>query len=1185
VESNTRNTIDDFGQIYRIFGKDGSERWIDDYTHIRRDSSGNPTHYEGLILDITDRKKAENALVLESQRMESLLALSQMSQKADAGIISEVVEDAIRLTGSTIGYLATLNDDESVMTMKYWSKSAHVSCSIIDKPIVYDVEKTGLWGEAVRQRTSVITNDYTADSPFKRGTPKGHVPLVRHMNIPVFDGDHIVAVAGVGNKGTDYNEGDVRQLQLLMQGWWQIVIRKRAEDALQNSEGRLRTLLQTIPDLIWLKDAEGAYLSCNSMFERFFGAKEADIVGKTDYDFVDHKLADFFRENDRKAMAASGPTSNEEWITFADDGHRALLDTIKAPVYDEQKSLIGILGIGRDITDRKHAEEERDKVRRWQAGVNHILESVLSSLSLEEKLKVITDGVVDIFGADFCRIWLIDRGDRCDAGCMHAGVIQGPHVCRFRDKCLHLRASSGRYTHLDGKGHGRVPFGAYKIGRIASGEEVKFLTNDVEHDPRVHDHAWAKSLGLVAFAGYRLKPHDGDVLGVFALFAKFPISPDMDAILEGLSRAISLAIQKDLTDQILKESEMRLNEVSEMAHVGGWEYDLSTKEVRWTKETYRIHEVPEGTGFNLASATLFYDMPGRSALETSLQQCMEHAEPFDLELPFTSAGGKHLWTRVMGQAVKTDGRIVKLMGTFQNITERKQSDEALRESRQLFADIISFLPDPTFVIDKEGLVLAWNLALEQLSGVPAKEIIGKGNYEYSIWLYGKRRPVLIDLVLKPDQDAARQNYTDIHWEASTVTAQTVFIPSVTGRKTPLSLVASPLIDSQGNTTGAIESMRDISHVKEAETALALLNANLELIVKERTQKLQDEVVQRMQAEKDVKAALDYTRSVIEANPDLVVVLDEAGVILDVNGAGETLTGIPTQQLIGTPYFGYLIEDGTVQSAFAGLLEEGTIENFVRIRRTDGHITPLSVHATVIRGKDGTKDQIIVSAHDITRQKLDEEAIRASLDEKVLLLREVHHRVKNNLQIIISLVNLQMRQTDDPEVKQIMSETQNRVRAMSLVHEKLYRSESLSRIDFADYTRFLATQLFSFYGVDSRRVNLDLTMSRIMVDINTAVPLGLLMNELISNALKHAFPQGREGTIKISGGEKGDLITLAVQDNGVGMAADLDWKNTTSLGMRLITSLTDQVDGVIELDRENGTTFIITIPQKQHPASS
>jgi two-component sensor histidine kinase len=159
-------------------------------------------------------------------------------------------------------------------------------------------------------------------------------------------------------------------------------------------------------------------------------------------------------------------------------------------------------------------------------------------------------------------------------------------------------------------------------------------------------------------------------------------------------------------------------------------------------------------------------------------------------------------------------------------------------------------------------------------------------------------------------------------------------------------------------------------------------------------------------------------------------------------------------------------------------------------------------------------------------------------------------------------------------------TQNRVRAMSLVHEKLYRSESLSRIDFADYTRFLATQLFSFYGTDSRRVRLEFAMSKIMVDINTAVPLGLLMNELISNTLKHAFPKGRDGAISISGGYEGDLIALVVRDNGIGIPADLDWKNTTSLGMRLVISLIDQVDGTIELDRKNGTAFSITL-KKNH----
>jgi PAS domain S-box-containing protein len=144
----------------------------------------------------------------------------------------------------------------------------------------------------------------------------------------------------------------------------ELLKRKAAEEALRISEGRLRTLVQTIPDLVWLKDTNGVYLSCNTIFERFFGAREADILGKTDYHFVDRELAEIFREQDRKALAEGKPTTNEEWVTFADDGHRVYLETIKTPMYDTGGKVIAVLGIGRDITQRKKDEEELQALSR-----------------------------------------------------------------------------------------------------------------------------------------------------------------------------------------------------------------------------------------------------------------------------------------------------------------------------------------------------------------------------------------------------------------------------------------------------------------------------------------------------------------------------------------------------------------------------------------------------------------------------------------------------------------------------------------------------------------------------------------------------------------------------------------------------------------------------------------------------
>jgi PAS domain S-box-containing protein len=191
-----------------------------------------------------ERKRTEEELRLNESRLEALLKLNQMIETSMQKITDFALEEAVRLTKSKIGYLAFMNEDETVLTMHSWSKTAMKQCSITDKPIVHPVETTGLWGETVRQRKPIITNDYSAPNPLKKGYPEGHVEIIRHMNIPVFDGEQIVAVAGVGNKNTEYDKTDVRQLTLLMQGMWRLIQQRRTEEALRESERSFRDLVE-----------------------------------------------------------------------------------------------------------------------------------------------------------------------------------------------------------------------------------------------------------------------------------------------------------------------------------------------------------------------------------------------------------------------------------------------------------------------------------------------------------------------------------------------------------------------------------------------------------------------------------------------------------------------------------------------------------------------------------------------------------------------------------------------------------------------------------------------------------------------------------------------------------------------------------------------------------------------------
>ncbi|MGA2702822.1 MAG: histidine kinase dimerization/phosphoacceptor domain -containing protein [Isosphaeraceae bacterium] len=212
----------------------------------------------------------------------------------------------------------------------------------------------------------------------------------------------------------------------------------------------------------------------------------------------------------------------------------------------------------------------------------------------------------------------------------------------------------------------------------------------------------------------------------------------------------------------------------------------------------------------------------------------------------------------------------------------------------------------------------------------------------------------------------------------------------------------------------------------------------------------------------------------------------------------------------------------------------------------------------------------------SERKRAEEQSQASLEEKEALLKEVHHRVKNNLQLISSLLSLQAARIDEPAVAELFAESRNRVRSMALVHENLYRAGNFARISMATHIQNLCAHLTRAYGMNSRRVELAIRIGNVQLDLDRAVSCGLIVNELVSNALKHAFPDGRPGRVCVELHPFGDKQqVLVVGDNGIGLRPDLDPRRSDSLGLQLVDDLTQQLHGTIVVNRDGGTTFTIT----------
>ncbi len=937
-----------------------------------------------------------------------------------------------------------------------------------------------------------------------------------------------------GPNGRDYDIYDFPFIDsdgsfMILEMGIDITERKRAEEDLAN----LASIVEHSDDAIIGKSLDGIIRSWNRGAGKIYGYSAEEAIGRHISMLVPPGLEDNLTEIlDR--VRNGEPVFQYDSVRIRKDGTPVQVFLTVSPIKDHKGTLIGASTIARDITDRKKAEDAIERANAYNRSLIETSLDPLVTINPDGTISDVNEATIRVTG--FSREHLIGT-DFSDYFTKPAKAKAGYEKV-FRDGSvtdyeLEIRHRNGHVTP--------VLYNA-AVYRDSSGNVSGVFASARDITDRK-----LSELAIERANAYNRSLIEASLDPLVTINPDGTISDVNEATIRFTGHSREHLIGTDFSDYFTEPAKAKAGyeKVFRDGSVTDYELEIRHRNGHVTPVLYNAAVYRDSAGNVIGVFAAARDITERKKAEEALKQ-----------------GHALLEVRVKERTAEL-AKINEALKVV--IEERKRVETSLRETSQYLENLINFANAPIIVWDPQFRITLFNQAFEHLTGWKASEMIGKTP---DLLLPGNCKADVMDLI--------RETVDGELWES-------VEIPILqkTGKIRTVLWNSAPILDDSGTRiVSVIAQGQDITERKQIERekrqrALEQEKMNLQL---------KEEISQRRLAESMVKKTISELHAAIESTADGIYVVDRAGKIVRFNQNFASMWEIPAELLLSS-------EDSEVAGYLGTLVKKPDLfnnskdkhvfrqdrETFDMLELKNGRIFERYSKPQKMDGKIIGRVQ---SFRDVTDRRRAEENLLASLAEKETLIREIHHRVKNNLQVISGLLDMTRMRTTDSRTNSILTDMMMKIKTMAQIHTRLYESKQFDRINMGGQIRDQVTDLSTIYGHSGAEILTEIDTEDFFLPVDQAIPCALVVNEILSNAYKHAFKGKKHGNLNIYASSGDGRIRIVVRDDGVGIPDGMDVYKTTSLGLKLIRSLVQQLNGSATIDGKRGTEVTVEFPLVQ-----